>query len=296
MCGFLGQLSNKRINKTVDLSLIKKLISHRGPDSFKSIFFNDKVFGAFARLSITDLSINSDQPMTSPCGKYHLMFNGEIYNYLELKSILESKNWVFKSSGDTEVLLAGLIVFGVDFLTKIDGIFAFSFVNNNDGSILLARDRMGVKPLYYSIIEESDSVSLVFGSEIKFLTKFYISKPKINHDALLQFFKYKYIVGEETLVKNIKSLSPGSYVKSFNLHPKKLYINQFFDITKVEPVKSNKNELQEKLLFSLKKSVHEQFQADAKVGLQVSGGVDSTIVASIASELNIRPHDTYFEV
>ena len=293
MCGFLGQFSEKKINFEVNDIAIKKLISHRGPDSFKSVVFNENIFGAFARLSITDLSDNSNQPMTSPCGNYDLMFNGEIYNFLELKENLISQNWNFSSNGDTEVLLAGLVIFGESFIEKLDGIFAFAFINKKDNSIILCRDRMGIKPLYFSILDIKNNSSLVFGSEIKFLTQYFLSKPILNHDVLLQYFKYKYVIGEDTLVKNVKSIEPGCYIKFYKNKIKSPVKRIFFDISEIEPIKT-KTDIQQKIHKTLKKSVYDQFQSDANIGLQISGGVDSTIIAGMASEMAISPHDCFF--
>ena len=153
---------------------------------------------------------------------------------------------------------------------------------------------MGVKPLYYSIMEDQESVSLVFGSEIKFLTKYFLTKPVINHDVLMQYFKYKYVIGEDTLVKNVKSLAPSSYIKFDKKNIKQPESKIFNDICQIEPLISSKKDLQHNLYKTLKKSVFDQFQSDANIGLQISGGVDSTIISGMASKQAIMPHDSYF--
>ncbi len=163
MCGILGQINFK--NQKIDKSRFKKALElqkHRGPDDGDIYLENNFTFG-HRRLSIIDLDSHAKQPMVSSCGNYILVFNGEIYNYKELKQELLKKDYTFHTSSDTEVLLNSFIEYGIDCIQQFIGMFAFSIYDNIKNEFYVVRDRLGIKPLYYT----KDDDRFIFSSEIK---------------------------------------------------------------------------------------------------------------------------------
>ena len=164
MCGIAGiiSLDNSKIDSTI-VDNVKRSLEHRGPDHSSSKFINQSTCLIHTRLSIIDLNDRSNQPFESTDQRYSIVFNGEIYNYKEIRKNLESKGYKFKTSGDTEVLLQGFIEYGEKVLDKLRGQFAFAVYDNEAKSLFIARDRIGIKPLYYSTYKNW----IIFGSEIK---------------------------------------------------------------------------------------------------------------------------------
>lgn len=266
MCGILGA-----INHNFDEKLLNT-IAHRGPDDFgitSLMVANTPVCFGQRRLSIVDLSEAGHQPMISNCGNYLIIFNGEIYNHLDLKSKLSGVT--FRGHSDTETILYYLAKFGVDGLKDLNGIFAIAFLDIRAGKIFLARDRFGVKPLYY--IENENKV--VFASEIRPLKQ--IEKTNIDRANLSVLLRLRYNPSPDTLFENIKKVSPGNFI-SIDIATKKLNIKPFY-----EPVIKQSN-----LSFSdalikyevvLEKAVRRQMMSDVEVGVLLSGGVDSAMIA-----------------
>ena len=202
MCGIVGYIClNKTINHSNKIieDAIEKL-NKRGPDA-KGHFRDEFCEMGHARLSIIDTSKNANQPIYDKDQRYVLVYNGEIYNYLELKKKLISKNYTFKSNSDTEVLLYGLIEFGKEFIKKINGFFAFCFYDKKEKHFLLGRDRFGIKPLIYSL----NSERLIFSSELKSILSYPI-KRDIDQQALSQFFRHTYIPAPRTIIQDCKKL------------------------------------------------------------------------------------------
>ena len=278
MCGIAGQIN---LDKSLKQNyLINKSLSHRGPHNKKSIRLKKNLIFYHTRLKIIDLSDGSNQPMSSQNSRFTIVYNGELYNFKEIKIELEKKGYVFKTSGDTEVFLNGFIEFGLNFFKKINGIFAVSIYDKKLNCIYFARDFIGVKPLYYTI----ENNSLAFSSELKTLVKIKKTKCKLNKDVLNEFLFYKYITGKETLVKNIYKFDPGKVYK-IDLNKKyiKLLTTRYYNFIE----KNNNDNLNDatinfKNLFS--KSINLQLQSDANLGIQLSGGVDSTLITEFAVE------------
>ena len=200
MCGIAGFIS---LNQPIEhnRSYIDKALQrleNRGPDA-NGVFRNSKVELGHTRLSIIDTSSNANQPMTDESGKYTLVFNGEIYNYKNLKEDLKKKGVNFKTESDTEVLLYGFIKEGKNFLNKLNGFFACCFYDSVSNKSILARDRFGIKPLYYF----QNSSKFIFGSELKALLCYPIEKT-IDNDALNQYFRFNYIPAPQTIFKTCK--------------------------------------------------------------------------------------------
>ncbi|MHC4872181.1 MAG: asparagine synthase (glutamine-hydrolyzing) [Planctomycetota bacterium] len=257
-------------------------ISHRGPDDSGTWFSHEYNAGfAHQRLSIIDLSESGKQPMTDSAEKAVITYNGEIYNYRELKEDLASKGYKFNSSSDTEVILNLYLEYGKNFLAKLNGIFSFALFDFSKKEMLLARDGLGVKPLYYS----TENNELIFASEIKALTEHKGLSKDININAVKNYITYLYSPAPETILKSVNKLEPGTalLLKDKTISEKW----HFYDLPYNEAEKnltSSPEELAEMLAENLKKAVTRQLVADVPVGAFLSGGLDSSAIAAFAKE------------
>ena len=278
MCGILGYFGKNEKSFKEKISL--DIISHRGPDYSDSIS-KENYFLGHTRLSILDLSTNGNQPMICKDGKYGIIFNGEIYNHLDLRE-RELKNLEFKSTSDTETLLYGLIEYGVDFINKLNGIFAFSFYNFETKEFIIVRDQFGVKPLYYHLNENE----ICFSSESKALMS-YLPQVTVNESALKNYLNFLWSPGELTPVHEIKKLLPGHMVTGNSDNLKTIEITQYYQIPFNDAFIENKPEqyfidaLEERLVAAVKR----QMLADVPVGFFLSGGLDSSLIVAIARKL-----------
>lgn len=288
MCGILGS-----VNVDFDQDLLD-LIKHRGPDDSGIDSFlsgNNLVKLAQRRLSILDLSPAGHQPMISDCGDYAIIFNGEIYNHEELRNSLLKKGG-FKGHSDTESILYYLIENGISGIKDLNGIFAIAFLDKKGNKLFLARDPFGVKPLYY----KADNNSLLFASEIRPL------KSKFNDldkDALSCLLRLRYNPSPDTLYKSIKKIHPGHYIE-VNLGIDKVeFLEKPFLIKASEDiVYRNKNKEIDLYGNYFEKAVKSQLLSDVPVGILLSGGVDSAMVAAIAqkhSEFPLKAFTIGFE-
>ena len=209
MCGITGYYtsSKKQIAKDA-LQVATNTMSHRGPDD-AGYYVDENVGLGHRRLSIIDLSSAGHQPMTSAYGRYIIAYNGEIYNYLQLKEELELKGFLFRGCSDTEVVVNGFEYWGNAVFEKLNGIFAISIWDKQENKLTLARDRMGVKPLYYWY--ENDL--LLFGSEIKSILSYGFVQRKIDNQSFHEFLYYGYALGENTMFSRIKKVLPGHYIE-----------------------------------------------------------------------------------
>lgn len=276
MCGIAGIIGNNPENSLVLARMLDKQI-HRGPDALGT-WVNENAFLGHNRLSILDLSEGANQPMLSNCGRYVIIFNGEIYNYLELK---DSLNYSFRNKSDTEVLLALYLKHQYKMLNYLNGMFAFAIWDKQEKKVFAGRDRFGVKPFYYSIYKDQ----LVFASEIKTLIAAGVPDSP-NEQVWADYFVHgSYGFPEETFYKNIHQLPPGNSLtyKVGDLSPK---ITPYYDfISKVESQKvfEDKNKLEEEYLELLLDSIRLRFRSDVPVGFNVSGGLDSSILLAMIS-------------
>ena len=298
MCGITGWF-NKSIPKKRDLlGEMCKLLTRRGPDYSSHVVFERGGEGARAngegtmglghtRLSIIDLSPDGNQPMSDASGRYWVVFNGEIYNFKQLRKVLQSEHGVrFRSSSDTEVLLHSFICFGEKCLGMLNGIFAFAILDTKKEELFLARDRFGVKPLYYYL----DNGEFVFGSELKPIYRYLNSNFEIRDDVIVEYFAQGYIGQSRTIADKIFKLPPAEWllIDAFGKRAQKSYWKiQADPIAKLEGGwnKKNLNDLIERTEAKLFKSIQGQLVSDVPIGVFLSGGIDSSLVATLASKV-----------
>jgi asparagine synthase (glutamine-hydrolysing) len=285
MCGILGASFFEGAINPDRFADSLNLISHRGPDSTGS-WFNDSNQDAlgFKRLSILDLSDKGNQPFVSNCGQYKMVFNGEIYNFTNLKELLTKENYIFHSNSDTEVLLHAYAAWGPECLQKIEGMFAFAIYDSIKNTIFLARDFAGQKPMYYSL----KNGSLLFASELKPIISMDPDLKLINYPAALSYFNTGFIPNECSIFSSIKKLLPGHSLL-FDLKTREGSILDFHKLAEQINAKHHKQDLltPEKVVSKLgkllDKSVQHQLIADVPIGVLLSGGLDSSLVTAFAA-------------
>lgn len=287
MCGICGKLMFNREDR-ISSALMKSMadaIRHRGPDD-EGYHVVGAIGLGFRRLSIIDLS-TGHQPISNEDGSIWVVFNGEIYNYLELRSELLGKGHTFKTQTDTEVLVHLYEEYGADLVGKLRGMFGFAIWDSTTETLLLARDRVGIKPLYYCLTDRF----LSFGSEIKAILADGDVEREIDPRVIDRFLTFYYVPGNETLFKNIFKLAPGSYLLARN---KKVEIRQYWDLSfeQVAPVPDLAT-AEEQLIELLDQTVQLHMISDVPVGFLLSGGVDSTAMLSFASGKTDRAISSY---
>lgn len=281
MCGFAGCLSEKKLYSPEVLNdavhTMNNMIIHRGPDD-SGYYQDEDITMGFRRLSILDLTAAGHQPMPYKDGRYMLTFNGEIYNYLELRADLEKEGYTFKSDTDSEVLVAMYDHDGVDCVKKFRGMFAFVIWDTKEKTMFGARDMFGIKPLYYAEVNGQ----LFYGSEQKSLYPL-LREQEFNHKALQDYMTFQFVPEPETLSRQIQSLLPGTYMYKKLGQP--LEIKRYVDTT-FSPVNKSEDEYAKEVRDVMINSVKIHMRSDVPVGAFLSGGIDSTIVASIAKNFN----------
>lgn len=284
MCGFVGFVSDSgALTGSEKNNIIRKmgnLIAHRGPDG-EGFYTDDTVALGFRRLSIIDLQ-NGAQPMTSSNGRYVITFNGEIYNYKELRSKLENEySLKFKTESDTEVLLETIVNYGMKALSMFRGMFSFIIYDKKEKKIFGARDPFGIKPLYYTKMQGS----FMFASEIKAFLAHPHFKKEVNKDALKLYLTFQYTPIAETMFKDVFKLEPGHF---FIYDGEKLDVRSYFNPAYKIDKKINEDEAALKIFDAVKESVKYHKIADVEVGSFLSGGADSSFITAIA-----RPENTF---
>lgn len=286
MCGIAGILSFSP--EGVDGSAIKKMTNamvHRGPDA-DGFYVDDRVALGHRRLSIIDLSTAANQPFHDSTNRYVIVFNGELYNYAEIKSQL--LDYHFSTTSDTEVLLAAYIKWGAACLDKLKGMFAFAIWDKAEQVLFLARDRMGVKPLYF-FKNEND---FVFGSEIRAIMATGIVPKVLNQAAIVEFFTYQSIGYPYSIIEGVKQLEAGSWmrIKSGEIEEKK-----YWKLTAVrtEHDFSDGIAVQRKIRDLLTASVEKRLVSDVPVGAFLSGGIDSSAIVGLMAEVSSTPANTF---
>ncbi len=287
MCGICGKL-NLDQHEPVDAALLGRMLrtlQHRGPDG-DGEYRSGPVALGHRRLSIIDLDTGA-QPMFNEDGTIAIVFNGEIYNFQELRRELVARGHVFKSQSDTEVIVHLYEELGEGCVERLRGMFAFALWDDRKKTLFLARDRVGIKPLYYVRTEKA----FLFASEIKALLADPSVSREINLPAIDRFVSYFYLPGEETLFRHIRKLEPGHLM---TVHQGEVRIRQYWDLsfTRRSPVPSF-NEAVEQLREILRRSVRDHLISDVPVGVLASGGMDSTGILRYAAEQSSRPIQTF---
>ncbi|MDA3945446.1 MAG: asparagine synthase (glutamine-hydrolyzing), partial [Helicobacteraceae bacterium] len=285
MCGILGQIANKPID-TNKFQKTLLLMDHRGPDD-NGVYFDNNLALGHTRLSILDLSNHGHQPMINENEKYVLVYNGEVYNFEIIKKELEAKGYVFHSHSDTEVILNGFIEYKEKIVDKLNGMFAFAIYNKASGEVFLARDRSGIKPLYYF----QDENDFVFSSEIKTLKNF---SSKINLEAKILFLLLGSVPEPITIYENIFMFPAGHYAYFSN----GILVTTKYDEYKYEPkIVKPYNEIVQDVHGLLHESIKRQLVSDAPIGTFLSGGLDSSAITAIAAQYkdNLQTLSLVFE-
>lgn len=278
MCGIAGiaNFQQSVLEQTSRLQQSIQNLSHRGPD-YQNMYTSPHVLLGHSRLSIIDTSPLAHQPLVDKSKQYAIVFNGEIYNFLELRQKLEKKGYVFETRSDTEVLLYLYIEEGIECLRQLNGDFAFAIFDQKKQSLIVARDRFGIKPLYYTI----QNHTLYFSSELKGLLPLLRQNPNMSNDALLLYLQLNYIPAPLTIYDNIYKLKPGHFIvfnasnnqiKPYYQLPQKIENG----IDKAEAVKTFSN--------LLVQSVERRLISDVPIGCFLSGGLDSSIISAIAKQ------------
>lgn len=293
MCGICGFIARKP--DTLDnLIRMNDLLIHRGPDDHGEEIYqigHERYVGfAQRRLSILDLSSRGHQPMHSPDKRISVVFNGEIYNYIELKEQLA--DYPFVSNCDTEVIIAAYLKWGIDFVNELNGMFAIALLDREGGEVYLIRDRIGKKPLYYYCDDQND---IVFGSELKAVCQSELVNPELNKDVIGRYIYKGYIAAPDTIYKNIYKLAPGGILtvsEAGITHQKYWDVAQRYNELKKKPV-FDYNEAKQELKELLKQAVRRRMIADVPLGAFLSGGYDSSLICAIASKLSDAPLQTF---
>lgn len=287
MCGICGKL-NLEQNSRPDPAVIRRMldvIRHRGPDD-EGIYVSGPIALGHRRLSIIDLN-SGHQPLANEDGKIWIVFNGEIYNYRQLRTDLVSNGHMFKTLTDTEVIVHLYEEFGPECVRKLQGMFAFALWDGRKDVLLLARDRVGIKPLYYYRRDEV----LAFASEVKALLADPDVSPEVSPALIDRFMTFSYLPGEETLFKDIYKLAPGCYLLAKH---GEIQIHRYWDLqfgSTLQHTSVRDAELQ--LSSLLKETVRLHMISDVPLGILLSGGVDSTTLLSFAAESTRKEISSY---
>jgi asparagine synthase (glutamine-hydrolysing) len=285
MCGIAGYFGREAEHRTAWMT---RLLAHRGPDD-EGVWASRRSPVALGnrRLKILDLSPLGHQPMASRDQRWMLTFNGEIYNYVELRQDLIARGHVFRSQSDTEVLLAALQEWGTEALVRLKGMFAFALWDEQEGCLLIARDRLGIKPLYYAVKDGTFS----FASEITSVLASGVVEPRIDAGALGAFLRLLWVPEPGTLFCGVFKLEPGTFL---TWDGAKVSRTRYWDVPTPEPYSSsNDQEAKDRVTDALEAGIRRQLRSDVPVGAFLSGGLDSTTILNLAFSAGASDVRTY---
>lgn len=283
MCGIAGEVCYKGQCHPERLRTMRDSMFHRGPDDAGEWYSPDFRVGlVHRRLSIIDLTQAGHQPMADQADRLQIVFNGEIYNYQELRSELENRNHVFRSKSDTEVLLEAYREWGIDCLEHLNGAFAFCIYDCSEDCLFLARDRAGEKPLFYF----HDQNRFVFASELKALMADKTFQKKINLSALEFYLTYGYVPGEQCILNGVYKL-PAAHAMKLSCRTQSLRVWRYWQLPQHQPlINGDITELTAELHRILSDAVRRQMVADVPVGILLSGGLDSSLITAMAAAVS----------
>ena len=280
MCGITGIIAFNEIGRIsmINLSAATDALEQRGPNS-RGVYTDYFVGLGHRRLSIIDTTTGGAQPMRDEEERYTLVFNGEIYNYRQLREQLKGRGYSFHSESDTEVLLKMYMEYGEDCLQQLNGFFAFAVYDAREDKLFIARDRMGIKPLLYY----QDEDRFLFASEMKCLLKFGLPG-ELNYEALHMYLQLNYIPAPHCMLSGVKKLMPG---ESLRLQKGQLQLKKWYQVPykkdSLNPQQLSYEQQQQKLRELMDESVQRRLVADVPLGCFLSGGIDSSVITALAS-------------
>lgn len=286
MCGIAGLRGTAVPQAVAVVRRMTDAIAHRGPDAEGVLEVGSAVLG-HRRLSIIDLSSASDQPFVSADGRYTIAFNGEIYNYRELKKELGDAPW--RTGGDTEVLLMAYMRWGLECLPKLHGMFAFALHDRITDELLLVRDRMGIKPLYWT----EQAGTLLFASEVRALLASGLVPQRVDREALLDHLRYQTVHAPRTLVAGVNMLEAGHYLVSRN---GRIQVSQWYDLPgSIDTAATNMSldAIRKEVRDRLSRAVEKRLVSDVPFGAFLSGGIDSSAVVGLMAQASSGPVHTF---
>jgi asparagine synthase (glutamine-hydrolysing) len=290
MCGIVGIAGRSPRLTNDDLINMRETLRHRGPDDAGVWWAKDGQVGlAHRRLAIIDLSPRGRQPMSDASGRFRITFNGEIYNYLELRRELQSAGHSFRTASDTEVLLEAYRAWGPQCLSRVNGMFAFGLYDTKTQRLLLARDRAGEKPLYYC----HTPGQLVFASELKAIMADPTFPRTLDLEALDSYLAYGYVPGDLCMLKGARKL-PQGHALMYDVGTDRIHVWRYWDLPAPCQVPGrSSDELCEELEERLQESVRLRLIADVPIGVLLSGGIDSSLVTAMAARVSSKPVKTF---
>ncbi|WP_319468935.1 asparagine synthase (glutamine-hydrolyzing) [uncultured Pseudodesulfovibrio sp.] len=290
MCGITGFISTVQTSAETQESIIRSMtdtLSHRGPDSSGTLCFPESgVALGHARLAILELSPLGHQPMLSTCKRYSIVYNGEVYNHLSLRPELEQLGHHFRSTSDTETILAAIAQWGLQAVNRFIGMFAFALWDREKRELTLVRDRLGIKPLYYRYA----GGACIFGSELKALKAHPDFKSTIDRNSLAVYFRHNYIPAPHSIYQDTHKLSPGTMLTvsekelKDGKHPEPVPYWSAFDAWKHgqdNPLSGSEEEIANQLEDLISDAVKQRMLSDVPLGAFLSGGIDSSLVAAL---------------
>jgi asparagine synthase (glutamine-hydrolysing) len=286
MCGISGAFGLEDLeNPRQIVQKMNQLLAHRGPDA-DGIYEDESVVLGHRRLSIIDLSDAGNQPFYNHDKSVVLVFNGELYNYIELKSQLD---YDFKTESDSEVFIAAFLKWGINCLQKFNGMFAFALWDTRSKQLFVGRDRLGIKPLYYYQTDKS----FLFSSEIRSLLSSNVIPRKIDQDSLIDYLRYQTVHAPATIVQGVEMLLPGYYIQ---INDEETTAVKYWDICRDFSRQSAGMDYQQvttRIRELLKQSMEYRMRADVSFGAFLSGGIDSSAVVGLMSEITSHPVKTF---
>lgn len=289
MCGICGIAAPIELNRRIDSDLLARMrdtMTHRGPDD-AGVFIDGSVGLAHRRLSIVDLG-GGHQPMSNEDGSVWLTFNGEIYNHRDLRPSLEERGHIYKTTSDTETIIHLYEEQGLEAIDQLRGMFAFAIWDAAKRRLVLARDRLGIKPLYYAL---GDDGTICFASEIKALIEARAVRAELNYNAMADYAANRYTSGEETMFRGVKRLMPGHYLI---WSEGRVEVERYWEVSFAKSdVQMTEDEYTEAFDDLFRESVRLRLMADVPLGMFLSGGIDSTAIAWAMSRMVGDPIKTF---
>ncbi len=290
MCGIVG-FAGRRTIEPEQIERMRDTMTHRGPDDLGLWVSSDRMVAlAQRRLAVIDLSPGGHQPMTDRTGRIHVTFNGEIYNFRDVRSDLEALGHGFRTSSDTEVILEAYAEWGEGFVSRLVGMFAMALYDDNTRSLYLLRDRAGEKPLFVSITPGQ----LLFASELKALFAYPLVSRRLNVTALEHYLAFAYVPRDLCIIDGVTKLLPG-HILRYDVDSGEVRTWRYWDLPELDPTQASRNpdDLADELHEVLRAAVRRQLVSDVPIGILLSGGVDSSLVTAIAASESTKPVRTF---